>query len=834
MLWWTHFAIAIAVIGAMITGLVTLTDPQRESGLGRHLLLLPILLWAGLVWFQTVSMSPSIVGMLSPASAEAYTDWINPFLDPVDRPDSFPISISPTDTYHVFAMILVIAGLAWVAAETLQTRARIGWLLCAVSICGIVTVTAGFWRIMSPDSFPMKGVFTAEGAGFGSFVNRNNAALTLNLGLAASLGLLSWRLAALTGQEVDDPTFEFNDLISLISDRESAVGIFGAVGCVTGLLICGSRGGLAAALVGALLAFGWVRQRRGFISIPVVGAVIALAAALLIVPLNLDLASLQRFEFGDKVDTSTLLRDGRFQHWPDAWTTAKAHFPAGAGTASYAFAYLPHQETTNYTWFHHADNLWLELIVEQGLGGVLLTLLTLFLVIRSLMQLGESHDAIDQGLRMAGWFAFGAIVVSQFFDYGLIVPVNLIITTILFAAVIAREVSLRASEAEQGRIVFRKRRNLVLALIIPLLVGGAVVYSIPILQNDANVEYTTRLAKAKLNFIKGDPRELRLQVETLQQHSNVARSPHILDQLSQTLVAQARLEEVTAARPESEDEIVDLYRGTEPHIRRLQWRQDEAGSVMATPVSTSLPEGSAFHYQQALEQSVRTLLVCPLDPEARVKQIYLDFVHQDRELTRTALQQLRQFYGNNPIELIKLGTFAADSEELDVAIDAWRSAISTQPKFTSQAIQLANARQEIDFRDVLPDQPVNYRAAARHLIDKGLAIEDFLKESQQKIACDTCEFLAERARCEELAGDIAFALNEFPEAFAAYRKGIEFVPTNPNLRLKLINRMRAQGNEEWRVEARKARRVMPTDDRFDKLIKKYAQEEIDAIERPNN
>ncbi len=124
---------------------------------------------------------------------------------------------------------------------------------------------------------------------FGCFVNRNNAALMMNLGLSASLGLLAWRLAALTGLEVDDDNFEFNDILSLTNDRDSLIGLFSATLCLCGLLTCGSRGGLVALVVGGLLAFGWVRQKRGSTTVPVVAAAVIACVALLVVPLNLDL-----------------------------------------------------------------------------------------------------------------------------------------------------------------------------------------------------------------------------------------------------------------------------------------------------------------------------------------------------------------------------------------------------------------------------------------------------------------------------------------------------------------------------------------------------------------
>ncbi len=631
---WTHYLIALATLAATIAALPSLTQSESSDGWRRHRLLVPIILWAAYAWFQTVPLPQSVVERLSPASAQAYTDWITPYVNQDSLPDSFPISVAPYDSWHVFGMLLVLVGIAWSAAQLFHTRERVGWLLCLISIAAIINVLIGVWRILVPDSIAWSAIANPDGQTFGAFVNRNNAALFLNLGLAASLGLLSWRLTAMTGLEVDDPSFEFNDLFSLINDRESVVGVVGAAACLTGLMICGSRGGLVSALFGGLLAFGWVRQRRGFISLPVVGAVIAIAAACLIIPFNLDLKSLHRFELSAESDTSTILRDGRLQHWRDGFEAGVAHLPAGSGLSTYAYAHLPFKKTGPHAWYHHADNLWLELFVEQGVVGIALFLLAATIIVQSLHHLSLSHDPLDQGLRTTGWYALGAILVSQAFDFGLIIPANLIVTVILMSAIVSRDATCRFLLAgESSGIVFKSQRFEIAAYVGAAVSVAALLIAIPILRQGAEIESAVRSVQARFDGIKVDPIKLQEASESLRETVGTEMPPEVLTLLSEIDYRLARVTEVMEAQPTSGEQLEEIYLQTGVVPRRLRWRQDSSENVVRLASTSATETESTQLYRHSLERAGQALLTLPLDSTARTKYVYLDFIHQDAKLT---------------------------------------------------------------------------------------------------------------------------------------------------------------------------------------------------------
>ena len=829
---WTQYVAALAVVVAAALAVPGLFGSGNARGLKQHVLLVPVLVWLAYAGFQAIPLPPAVVGLLSPASAAAYTDWVDPFLQPNQRPAWFPISIDPMATRHVVAMIAVVALALWTATVVLNTRARVAALLSVIAVGSAVHAALGFWQLVDPSTTLLGLIDETHRGRFGTFVNRNNLALLLNFGTAAGLGLMSWRLAALTGQELDDPTFEYSDLLSLISDRQSFVGILCVVLCSTGLLVNGSRGGLAAALIGLLVAFGWVRQRRGFIALPVVGTVVALCIAVLVIPTDMRLESIQRLQI-IRPDGSVPI-DARFEHWPDGWSAAMAHLPAGSGSATYAYAHLPHQTAPSSGWFHHADNLWLELLVEHGVMGVLLALLCFAILIRALSHLGESSDPMDQGLRIAGWYALAALLISQIFDFGLIVPSNLFVLTILAGAIIGRTVlagvALDDEPPRAATSVFRSRRSEFASLALPCLLGLLVLPSVNQLRRDA-------IAQRMQDQLASAARQSRTQPVELQRLSEraaeaFAATPRAaLADIHRRIDQQLhRFTDVIAAAPATEQLAAQLYRQTDPRLRRLAWRA-ETDPLRARGVSMGMDSPHASE----LRLAAKSLLLRPLGREPRVAQVLLDYVHQDPQRTRAAIDQLHALYRGNADSLYRIGTFAADGGDYERAERIWRDALMKRPALTKRVVDAAADYPQIDLQSVLPeDRQVQRTAAAlllaNHETHPDQQTEALLQSLLGKLACDQEETLAERSRCRMLAGDVAYHLGRYERAFENYAAARESAPADAALWLKTIQRLKEQGRrDEARRQAQVAVSRFPGDPKFQGFIDQMAQEDIEEV-----
>lgn len=766
----------------------------------------------------------SLVGVTSPATVTAYTDWISPFLQQQQMPGWIPLSLSNMASRHAAALLTALLVVVWAAGQLLHSRGAIATLLLVLAIGISLHACFGFWCLVDP----ILGDVSRNG--FGTFVNRNHAALFFNFGLAAGLGLLSWRLSALTGQSVDDGSFEFNDLFSLMNDRDSWIAVITSALCIGGLFACGSRGGIAAACIGGLLAFGWMRQRRGWATIPVVGAVIGISLLLLVVPLNINLKSMQRISDTVQQDKSTLLRSGRLQHWGDGWQTAKAHLPAGSGLSTYAYAYLPHQQTSPEVWFHHADNLWLELIVEQGIVGVVLAAWLLYLLWGALRTLARSADPIDEGFRATGWFAIGAMLCSQCFDFGLIIPGNLLLFAVISAAIIARSGAVvltdETDQPRQGWLT--PRQELVWGRAAAVVMLLATMACLPKLRHDAVCELASRTVDSELPVIVGHEGAMDRRLKSLYELLESTSHPAVLIATAKLEHARARLAEILSTNPATREDVLLAYENTEPAVRRLRWNR----------IDEDNPSPSEGGYLRSLGLSSRALLELPLNLESRIDQIYLDFVHQDAERTRAALQQLSRLQNRNPTNLMNLAILAADGGDLDIAKAQWQNAVSQDPNLTYEAIAFVKQRTEISLDDVIPNVPDNQRRTSWYLLanaskDPVLKAQapGFLQRALDKIDCEDCQSKKQRAKCEELTGDILYSLDRPSESFPHYARAIQEQPADANLRVKYIGRLRFAGkNKEALLAARRARRALPNHNKFQRIIEAMAAQDLRDVQ----
>ena len=595
-LWWTQYIASLAIVVAFCLALPTLAAWSTYFRPRQLLVLVPLLLWTCYAAFQTVSLPPTLVKILSPASHSAYTDWLEPILPAEALPQTFPISIAVDDSVHAVAVLGMVFVLAWTSMQVFNTRARLIGLLSMIAITGAVIAVLGIASLVFPDLAFFKTVKESPGVSFSTFINRNNAALTMNFGLAASLGLLGWRLSALTGQEIDGDEFEFVDLFSLTSDRDSLIGIGCGLLCLIGLLVCGSRSGVGAVIIGTLLSLGWMRQRKGFTTIPVILVCGAIAVALLTVPLQLNLESIKRLELFSE-NSTTILNDGRFKHWPEGWEAGVNHLPGGSGLSTYAHAYLPFQNEAAKGWSVHADNLWLELFVEQGLVGIVTAIVMMVSLIWCLLKMAQSHDAMDHGLRITGWYCLAAILFTQTLDFGLVIPANFLLVVPLLAAIVVRSVesNLLVPDEDESPSKWDKfwdhpmvhHAQTTIGVVTAVAVVLTSYLSIATLHGDTQSDSVRTYVQQRL---ASGP----ATIETLQDLRALLpanNSPDLRTTQYQVIAdverRLARLEDVISMNPTTQDELIKLTQATRPNYRRLAVTAYDDAFLSAPPMLVS-------------------------------------------------------------------------------------------------------------------------------------------------------------------------------------------------------------------------------------------------------
>ncbi len=890
---WSQYAAAIGIVVAVVFALPGLSDNTCSSGIRQHAILLPLGLLASWAWLQSCSLPEGFVGWLSPGVDAAYTQWLTgleaaPAENSAAASGSRALSISPADTAHVAMILTLMLPLCWGASIVFHARSRLQMLLSAIAIAGASVAVLGFYRKLDPTADLW--IFQPKASSFGGFVNRNNAALMMNLGLAASLGLLSWRMMALHHIELDDPDFEFNDLFALVSDRDSLVGLLSGTACIAGVLVNGSRGGLVAALFGIVLAFGYVRPQRGLISLPILIVVLAISVVILITPMNLNLETIQRWELFSP-DADTLQSDGRLLHWQDGWQAAIAYLPGGSGVSTYAYAYLPYQDVSPGSWFEHADNFWLEMLVETGIVGVIVAVWLSVLLFIAMNHLSYSVDPLDQGLRVAGWYAIGAIFVSQIFDNGMILPANFIAAALLCTAIVSRNIanggaSVRPAEHQPhvmydaespyvdeygedadndedltdqsssdaqsagGKIRFATRQKMAFArsgswanrlgpigIAITAVVAG--VCLLPGLKQDAiSNSMLARLDDEYANW-QLNPKSLEKMEAVVKRRIELDDSPQLMMQLATIQRDRARLAETREWSPKSAEETLAIFRQTDLFKRDLPYPPR-----VATQQSETLE--SLAHYRDAWQTSLKTLATCPLAQEPRGSLIRLypiiaspeviatSELSQIDQIATTAADQLYIFYRGDATRLFALGEVSLDRGDIEASRKAFFAAIELEPNMTSAVMEHVRRTPELKVALTIPNESRAMQIAVADYLRWDSPDPAFLQRATETIRCGEGDSMAQRANCHALVGRVYFQLENVEKGKDYFERAIRLAPDQANHRVELIEfLLKNDLLADARGHARQGRQSLPDDPRFQRYIDQISASERDQLIQPN-
>jgi hypothetical protein len=138
--------------------------------------------------------------------------------------------------------------------------------------------------------------------------------------------------------------------------------------------------------------------------------------------------------------------DGRLDHWRDSIAAATHYLPVGSGLGTYRYAYVPTQLGTDRVWFYHAENQYLEALVEGGAVGLLLLISAILLMgLACRRLLSASKDPATFAFGVAGCFALASQVVHSCFDFALYMPANMAVLALICGAVAGRSVRLSKS-----------------------------------------------------------------------------------------------------------------------------------------------------------------------------------------------------------------------------------------------------------------------------------------------------------------------------------------------------------------------------------------------------
>ncbi len=612
-----------------------------------------------------------------------------------------PISLYPASTRHDLALLAMASGSFLVGAVLFRGSQSRMWLCGALAVNGAALACFGlaqqltwngllYWRV------PM----THGGNPFGPFVNRNSGAGFVATCLAGAIALVVW--LALRGSTAE---YEYGGatwpsrrtkwrLDSIVARIDApllaALGLAGAM--IAGILCAMSRGAWLAVAGGTitLAATAWLAGRRAGFLLPIAAALIA--GAMLVGWIGLTSAVQTRFA---SLFDRQIVNDGRIAHWQESLAAVPDFWLLGSGLGTYRYVYPLYEQQPKGVWFYHAENQYLEALLDAGAVGLGLMLLTLVLVARGALQLIRRAESAAFAFGLAGLFAVTVQAIHGGFDFGLYLPANMLLFATLSGAVAAGS----GDKANERTAVAGTRWGpLTLAAVLTLVVWGGFeargAVAARAAQNDS-----AALAEWDDQAVR---RALRTTLAAVQQRTDDAESHERAARLWIRLYRLERFAELRRLTSASVSANV-VWEATSPGVMHRQLH-------LMTPsqrVQVQSDGRVRDYLQRALAHLVFARRACPLLPDVHLELARLGGLVADPASDGIHAERLRRTSPSDARRLFEAGLAHYRAGRLEAAWAVWRESLEVDGRFGRRIIALAQTQlaPEAVLMNVVPESP---------------------------------------------------------------------------------------------------------------------------------
>jgi len=666
------------------------------------------------------------------------------------------VSLTPAATagglamYVAYAMLFLVTVARVRQVEDVERLLR--WLaLAAIGMAafGIVQYLAGNGKFLWLYEHPFR---STRGAAKGSFINQNHFAHFLVLGTAPLL----WWLHRLmrkdrrsTGKNGESP-FQTNGNSGTTSWGERRQLLFAGVACGLGIvafasLLSFSRGGVGVLLLATVTCVGiyvWRKLIDGKTLIVLGTACTLIGGAVLIhgySPLANKLQSITQ------ADSMNQLSDGRQDLWAALGKAIPDFALVGSGIGSHREIYPMYLDGHGNTEFTHAENGYLQVLLEAGIPGFVLLLAGIAIVgywcVATLAITDSRRIAACMGAIAA---VLLASVIHSLVDFVWYIPACMSLTVILAACAcrllqLARNTreAQRAAKEQPAQIIEKsaqtaatlriddkeaspvpppkKRRSrsrredvTVTDLMLPRFVWGAAMVvilagSVMTIQNRLGPALASSHWNAYLAMSLQSERENRLN--SIAGKVSTSKPAEKVDRDSLIEPMMSHLEKVVAADPNNARAHMRL---ASLCIYRFELEQRHAENAM--PLSQirdavfaskfpSMEEqnrwlsraiGENCHYlQKALFHVHQGLQGCPLQGEGYVYLAELGFLEgRGNKAKEAQLAQAMKLRPHNDLVLFAVGREAAMAMDVPRAIACWKKPFQRNPRIRAQIIAM--------------------------------------------------------------------------------------------------------------------------------------------------
>jgi O-antigen ligase len=311
---------------------------------------------------------------------------------------------------------------------------------CFLAVFAVVQMLTGNGRLlwvfpMWPGSHPM-----------GTYVNKNHFAGYMEMAVPVGLGFFLYTASKMKGISGHAGVPFAKRVASFLDNKRLTTLSFGLVSVVimTGaLFLTLSRSAIAGFLVSMVFFAGMARSRR---SLRRKWNYIVLIGILIAVAIIAAGWSMIEARFENVAGGGTFKRDV----WNDATAVIK-DFPAlGAGFGTFSRVYPAYQTKYPQWFFDHAENDYLELLIDTGFAGCAAVAGGLAVFLYSLIKRWRKrHNTYVVCAAIGGIASIMAMLIHSMADFNMRIPANALLLTVIAAATCATVFNIQTQRQEK-------------------------------------------------------------------------------------------------------------------------------------------------------------------------------------------------------------------------------------------------------------------------------------------------------------------------------------------------------------------------------------------------
>ena len=659
---------------------------------------------------QLIPLKPSVLRQLAPTAARHWEPIAGETAPTVDGPlfdAPATVSLYPASTRHDAALLALATTVFLLGAHFFASRKAQVWLWATVALNGAALTVFGIVQQLTWNGRLYWSIEpTQVTKAFGPYVNHNNAAGYLSMCLAGAIGLLLLspaRNRASGGRNGRGSTGStaVDSLRSSAAVRLAAMLLTGTI--AAGIACSLSRGAfvstVGAAIVTVLTMFF---VQRNFKQAWLIGAAVLLAALLV-----------GWLGMSDTVQTrmASLLDqranpDERLVHWQETLTAVPDFWLTGSGLGTYRYIYRYYEKRLGEEWFYHAENQYLEALVEGGILGIGLLIAAIALIAAAALHVARSErSGSGQAFALAAVFAVTTQLIHGFFDFGLYLPANMLLFALICGAVVGRARRWPGSPYRLASFVELRSLRVTALVVVSLIVQC--VYPLVEIGSIAALDS----ARAKLDALTENA-SLQARELAIIEFGNAVRKRRD-DAEAQSTLARMWIEQYRrrayedVKQSDSSRSEAELRRLTDVSmLRRRAYELIKAGDTDGLERLRQAPI-VRNHLRPAFEHMFLARRSCPIMPHVHLKLAELCFLVQDPSAETRYLKPLADLAPHRPDLAYRAGLLHYGSERNDLAFQSWRASLSRSSRFADDILSLSRKRADMPtvIEKVIPELP---------------------------------------------------------------------------------------------------------------------------------